>query len=190
MSAERASVTVRLPSFGWVSRGLASGGRGVRRLGSGRGLLVAMVLVVALVAANLVIGWRSHEVRGDQEARAAALESARARVSSMLSYDYRSLDADLSVAVGNTTGQFRSRYAELLTKVVGPHARRQKIVTEAEVTQAGVVRGDTSAVRLLVFLTQRTRAGGAKEPTVTRSRLTVDMAKTAKGWFVTGFKPA
>ncbi|MEH3034793.1 MAG: hypothetical protein PGN07_12425 [Aeromicrobium erythreum] len=190
MSGGRGTITLRLPSFAWAPRLLRATGRGLRGLGSGRGLVVGAVLVAVLAATTGVVAWRAHQVESDRDARAAALESARTRVGAMLSYDYRTLDADLAVAAGNTTGPFRTRYRTLLTDVVGPNAEKRKVITQADVADAAVVSGDTDSARLLVFLTQRTRAGSATQPTSTRSRLVVDMGHTAKGWFVTGFKPA
>lgn len=183
------SVTISLPTLAGLRSRLrppriAAGRLGRRRL---RLAMLALILVVGVTDALLV---RQSSHQDDRVAsRAAALRSAKVRVPAMLSYSYRSLDGDLAVAAGNTTGPFKKQYAAVLSEVVAPNATKKKITTKAEVVGSSVVSGGGEEVNVLLFVTQSTVTGSSQKPTATGSRIDVRMIKTDDGWFVAGIKP-
>ncbi len=145
-------------------------------------------LVLLLVVGDVFVWHRADTRSATVEAGTAAVKSARVRIPLMLSYDYRTLDADLTVATGNATGSFESEYRKLLNDVVAPRAAQKKVVTTTRVVDASVVSGSASNVKVLVFLSQSSTAG-SKKAEVSGSRVVVTMVHTDKGWFVGGLKP-
>lgn len=151
------------------------------------GLVAGAVLVVALVAA-VVAGLGAHRATATTDARAAALAAAKERVPELLSYDAATLDDDLSRAHAQTTGSFADDYGKILDDVVRPNAAERKISTAAKVSAAGVVSGGRERVVVLLFLTQTTTSG-AKDSSVSGSRVEVTMEPAGDGWKIAGLKP-
>lgn len=181
------TITVRLPSvdvLGLPFRKFSQLGM----LGRGRWLAGLLVLSLVLVVVNGMLYREVQQQHDISRAQQQALESAETRVPSMLSYDYRSLAGDLSIAKGNTTGQFGQDYAKVLDEVVGPNAAKNKVTTQARETGAAVVSGNKSEVVVLIYLTQSTTT--ASDPAkFSGSRLNVRMTKTNDGWFVSKITP-
>ena len=186
----RRSLTIRLPRLPRFSPrpGGATTSRVTAALASHRVRVVMAALVVLLVAGDLFVWHRADARSATVDSSTAALKSARVRVPLMLSYDYRTLDADLAVAAGNATGSFQTDYRKLLNDVVAPRAAQKKVVTTTRVVDAAVVSGNSSTVRVLAFLSQSSTAG-SKKAELSGSRVVVRMVHTDKGWFVAGLKP-
>lgn len=115
--------------------------------------LAAAVVGVGLVVALL---GSSHDAGDD---RAAAVAAARVRVAAMLTFSHEDLEADLSVASGNTTGAFRATYAERLRKLIASTWDQRKASMSSSVTSASftAMHGQDVGVRLVVR--SRLRAG-------------------------------
>lgn len=151
------------------------------------GLVAGVVLVLALAAA-VVAGIGAHRAAATADARAAALAAAKERVPELLSYDAATLDDDLSRARDQTTGSFADDYGKILDDVVKPNASKRTISTAATVSAAGVVSGGRDRVVVLLFLTQTTTTG-AKDSSVSGSRVEVTMQPAGDGWKIAGLKP-
>ena len=155
-----------------------------------RGLLrwtIVLLVVVGLVAAitfAVLAGHASDRARD----RTDALAAAKSRVPVLLSYDHRTLEADLARSKEQTTGRFRTDYATLLDGPVAKAAAQKQIATKATISGAGVLRVTESRVTVLVFLTQTTMAPGA-EPSISASRVEVKMQRVGNGWKVGGLTP-
>lgn len=157
--------------------------------GAGRGARLAAVGAVVLAAAAAVLcGVQAHRAGAEADARSEALAAARDRVPELLGYDAATLDEDLSDALAQTTGEFSSDYGQILEDVVRPQAKARGISTVAEVSAAGVVRGDTDRVVVLLFLTQTTTTGKAGA-TVAGSRVEVTMERAGDDWKIAGLRP-
>lgn len=183
------SVTIRIPRLSWPFARPSMPGPDLGRFGRGKWLVVLMTLALILVVGDGFLYRSAQHGEARATARSEAMAAATARLPAMLSYSYKTLDADLAVASGNATGSFRKEYTTILQEVVAPNAAKKKISTRAEVTGASVVSGDKESVVVLVFLTQTTTIGTAKKPTVSGSRIDVRMSKTADGWFVSKITP-
>lgn len=149
---------------------------------------LAAGLVLLAAAAAIFCGVQAHRATGDADARTDALAAAEKRVPELLGYDAATLDEDLADARAQTTGDFTSDYGQILDDVVAPQAKARRISTRAEVSAAGVVRGDRDEVVVLLFLTQTTTAsqGGT---TVTGSRVEVTMLPVGDDWRIGGLQP-
>lgn len=172
--------TVETTGEGPAGGTAASAGRGAR--------LAAAGVVLLAAAAAVFTGVQAQGATGDADARTDALAAAEKRVPELLGYDAATLDEDLADARAQTTGDFTSDYGAILDDVVAPQAKARRISTRAEVSAAGVVRGDRDEVVVLLFLTQTTTAaqGGT---TVTGSRVEVTMVPVGDNWKIAGIKP-
>lgn len=161
------------------------------RLDVERGLVlrwaIVMLAVVGLGAA-VTFGVLADRAADRARDRNEALAAAKSRVPVLLSYDHRTLETDLARAKDQTTGRFRTDYADLLDGPVADAATQKRISTKATLSGAGVVRATELRVTVLVFLTQTTVAPGA-EPSVSASRVEVRMQQAGNGWKVAGLTP-
>lgn len=147
-----------------------------------------VALVVLALAAAVVFGVLADRSSDSARDRADALAAAKSRVPVLLSYDHRTLEADLARSKDQTTGRFRTDYTKLLDGPVAKAAIQKQISTKAALSGAGVVEATGSRVTVLVFLTQTTVAPGA-EPSVSASRVEVTMKRDGNGWKVAGLAP-
>jgi Mce-associated membrane protein len=170
-----------------------------RRAMSGTALLVAAALVVAaFVAANVWLYVERSNSDGSTAASGsypingaepAAMTSARERIPAMLSYKYTNVDSYIATAPDNATGQFKKDFTELITRVIAPAARAQKIVTTAQVKSVGVIEAHSDSVTVLVMLDQTTTSKKTKGARVDGSRVRVVMTLTGGKWLVSSLTP-
>jgi Mce-associated membrane protein len=170
-----------------------------RRGVPGVALLAAAALVVAaFVAANVWLYVErsnngstatadgSYPINGVQP---AAMTSARERIPALLSYKYTDVDSYIATAPDNATGQFKKDFTELITRVIAPAARAQKIVTHADVKSVGVIEAHADSVTVLVMLDQTTTSKKTKGARVDGSRVRVVMTRTGGKWLVSSLTP-
>lgn len=161
----------------------------------GRGpswLLVALVgaLALALVVAAAVLGlgvWDVRDVRAadrvddaSQEAPAAAERASAA----ILSYDYKTLDADEKAAERYLTPAYGKKYAETF-RLVRTSAAKLHAKVQAEVKASGVTRAEEDRATVLLYVDQTTTStahGG--EPQVALNRVQLSMVKRGGAWLV------
>lgn len=156
---------------------------------SRRWLAIGLAAVLVLAVMDVVLVQRTRHAESVDVSRADATKSASKRVPEMLSYSYKTLDADLAKAKKNTTGNFRKDYATLLSKVVAPNAKDKQITTDAVVTGSSVVKASADKVVVLLFLTQSTQGAKGTTPLVSGSRVNVTMTKSRSDWLVSALTP-
>ena len=157
-------------------------------LGRRSGQAFVIGLLVAAVAGNVALGVTLDDAQDERGSGSAALESASTRVPVMLSYDFRSFDAHVELAVGNTTGEFRDEMRSTLTEQIGPDVEARQVVNQVQVASAGVVTSTDDSVTVLMLLTQVTQAG-AEAPVTGGVRVLATMRSTQDGWLVSGLEP-
>jgi len=154
------------------------------------GAAVAVAVLIALAAGDLLLMNEANDRRRESSARHDALRAARELVPTLLSYDHTSLSADLARARTTTTGKFRSDFDTLVADVVRPAATKRQVGTKAVISGAGVVSATgADRVTILVFLTQTSTSSVEKSPIVSTSRVKVVMAKAAGRWLIAGLDP-
>lgn len=147
---------------------------------------VALLLVVA--AAVLGLGtWSYPEVREqdkvDAATRTAPATAERAAVA-ILSYDYKSLDADKSAAERYLTPSFEKKYAKSM-KLVDQNAPRLHAKVEAEVKGSGVSHADPDRVNVLVYVNQTTvSTANGGQPQLALNRAMFSMVRQGDRWLV------
>ncbi|MFG1877827.1 hypothetical protein ACGFIV_23525 [Sphaerisporangium sp. NPDC049003] len=165
---------------------------GARRPRSRSGPYVVAVALLGLLAAVLAVlvavGFiRLRDLRAGESASVEALAAARTYAPDMLSYDYRTIDADLARARGYATGDLAEHYREL-TRVLAPAVRRQQTVQQAVVAAAAVESATPDRVQVLLFMNMGTTKvfPGEKQPQkqVVQNRARFVLVRGEDHWLV------
>ncbi|MDH2427091.1 hypothetical protein [Sphaerisporangium sp. TRM90804] len=145
--------------------------------------LLAVALGFLVATAHL----RLRELRHSERAAAEALAAARTYAPDMLSYDYRTIEADLARARGYATGSLSVHYGEL-AGVLGPAARRQQTVQQAVVAAAAVESATAERVQVLLFMNMGTTKvlPGERQPQkqVVQNRARFVLVRGDEQWLV------
>ncbi|RNM16437.1 J domain-containing protein [Nocardioides pocheonensis] len=152
------------------------------------------VLTVAALVLAVVVGLRLHDRVEVFDAGPDATATAERAMTSVLSYDYRHMEADRDRAATFLTPSYRKQYLksfnDLLTK--GPDgspgpAEKTKAVVTADVLDTAVVDAGRDRVRVLVFVNQ-TSVKGDGQPTAFQDRVVATMVRHGDGWLVDNIK--
>ena len=137
-------------------------------LGSFRLLIALVVVCLVLCGVAGVAWWRSeHPDEGEApdgaitsaEARDAGMQAAAQLTQKVLSYDWKTLDADNKAAQAVLAPSFRSEYAKTMAGVKAEAVKNQvKLQASAEATS--IVSATENKVVALVFVNQVTTAKG------------------------------
>lgn len=142
------------------------------------------VCLVAVLAACVLSAVTTRRDRADAAAGTAAVSAARSSAATILSYDYRRLDADFAAATALTTGSFRSDYQATTTKAVAQLATQTKAVVAAKVVAAGVISSTSDRASVLLFVNQTTTSNRLSSAQVDQVRVQVTMSKVKGHWLV------
>jgi len=152
------------------------------------GGLALIALVAAVVAGVLAVRLAQNDPNDPPDSlsttRSDALAAARAHAQEILSYDHRTLDADFAKAEAALTGKFKKDYARTTSTVVRPSAEQYKVVVEAEVTAASVVRAGDDRVVALLFVDQTTTSTRLEGPKVDLNRVRMTLVEQDGKWLV------
>jgi Mce-associated membrane protein len=152
-------------------------------------LAALVVLAVVAVVLAALVGLRVSDHNRGNDASTAALAAATTGVASVLSYNYRSLDADFTKAEALLTPSFRKAYVSTTAKAVQPLAAKYKAVSTAQVSAAGVIGASGSKATVLVFVSQQVTNTQLSAPRLDRSRIQVDLVKTGGHWLINKLTP-
>ncbi|MCW2717495.1 hypothetical protein [Pseudonocardia sp.] len=179
-----------------ATMGRAIGGRGGgfdRWLSRGRRRAVVTallaVLIVAVLALGTVLFLDVQRQRETDQARSDGLRAAAQLTTTLLSYDYRTLDADLARANSVTTGDFTQQYGNLAAQLIRPNAGTQQIVTKAEVVGSSVVTATPNGLVALLYINQSTTGKQPDVPQIDRSRAKVTLTFTDGKWLISDLVP-
>lgn len=154
---------------------------------------IAVVLVAAIVLAGVLAVKLQHRVDVFEAGPDASAAAERA-LTSVLSYDYRHMEADRDRAAQFLTPSYRKQYVknfdDLLTKgpdgTPGP-AEKTKAVVTADVLDTAVVDAEPDRVRVIVFVNQSSVKGDAS-PTLFQNRVVATMVHRGDSWLVDNIK--
>lgn len=150
-------------------------------------VLIALLVVASAAAVVLFLGAR--ERSAIEAARVDGLRAASDLTTRLLSYDYRTLDANLAAADGATTGAFADQYRNLAAQLIRPNATEQQIVTTAAVVGNSVVTATPDGVVALLYLNQSTTGKDRPAPRIDRSRARVSMTLVDGNWRISDIVP-
>ena len=165
-------------------------------LGSFKLLIGLVVLCLLLSCVAGVAWWRSeHPDKGaapdgaitSTEARDAGMQAAARLTQKVLSYDWKTLDADSKANQAVLAPSFRKEYSETMSGVKAEAVKNQ--VKLAASTQAtSIVSATENKVVALVFLNQITTAKGTANRRVDSSRVLVTLTRSGGDWRISKLK--
>jgi len=118
---------------------------------------VAGVLVVVFAAGAIVLGWRLYQGRVRAQNRADVLRIVPKYGAQILSYDYRTLDANAASAHPLLTGGYRGTYDRSMAQYAAQY-RKYHFAVKSTVASAGVISASGSSVTVVVFVDQTVTA--------------------------------
>lgn len=154
--------------------------------------VVSLVVLVLLVAGSgawdASLASQESQTRNTQSAENAAAAAATTDIEQILSYDYRDLSADLSRAIGDTTGEFNGQFTVLASQLITPTATQQHTITTATVPDVSVISATGNQVVVLVFVDQSTTDKTQTKAQKNVSQLKVTMENVGGRWLVEQFQ--
>jgi len=157
-----------------------------------RGRLLAIVLAALVLVSAVavgVLGWRAFSDARAQGERDAALAAAKADTTQVLSYDSRTLDADLANSRKVISGSFAAKFEELANSVIVPAVRQQSLSTKATVVRAAVIDAQPNQVSALLFVNQTTTMGDQPAPRNATNQVKVTMTWADGKWLISDMQP-
>ena len=159
-------------------------------LGSFRLLIALVIVCLVLCCVAGVAWWRAeHPDEGaapdgaitSTEARDAGMAAAAQLTEKVLSYDWKTLDADIKANQAVLAPSFRSEYSKTIAKVKADAVKNQlKLETKAEATS--IMSASENKVVALVFANRVTTAKGTANQRVDSTRLVVTLTRKDGEW--------
>lgn len=151
-------------------------------------MAVLGVLAVAAVVSAVLLAVKAHHDDVAARAGTAARQAATAEIQQILTYDYRTINADLARASNDTTGEFHQQFGTLSGQIIVPAAAQQQTVTRATVPDASVISATSSQVVVLMFVDQSTSSKSQRQPQQVASQVRVTMQQAGGRWKVAQFQ--
>ena len=181
------------PSSGPAPQASARGeARGPTFLDGSRLLGILVTLCLALAVVTGYAWWRSEHPE-DGKAPDGAITSAQARNAGMqaatqltqkvLSYDWKTLDADITAAEAVLAPSFRSEYSKAMNDVKAQSIKNQVKLTASAVATS-IVSATEKKVVALVFVNQVTTAKGSGNQRLDQNRVLVTLTRDEGEWRV------
>jgi Mce-associated membrane protein len=156
-----------------------------------RAIAAVIATCLPIIAAAVVFGVRTPSSQDEGSLLSTntqtALAAAKTAVRTLVSYDYRTISADIAHAKAVTTGGFTRDYSEKAAQLLRL-ASQEKAIVRATVGAAGVVSAAPSTVVVLLFVDQASvrQTPGAAKPTtrIDQTRVRVTMSKVNGRWLV------
>lgn len=148
-------------------------------------LVLSTALCVLMAVLVSVLAQRDAQARQTDRARHGALASAARIVRDVLSYDFRTIDADIARAQRDTTGEFAAQYNDAATELRS-RAIANRAIVQAQPQPPGVVSANARQVTLLLFVDQVSvrQLPGASSPLTraTQSRVQMTLTEVDGTW--------
>jgi Mce-associated membrane protein len=144
--------------------------------------VAALVASLTLLAVLLGVTWRDPQQQSTTDRVAAS--AARASIEQMLSYNYKTIDAQAAQIETLLTGPFKAEFTSAMDKEIKPLAVKNQTVVEAKVSDIGVMSSSGSTVRVLAFVNQARVGADHTTPAVDQNRVIATMSKVGDRWLV------
>ncbi|MBD0861112.1 hypothetical protein IA539_07775 [Gordonia sp. zg691] len=156
------------------------------KLSKGRLAVIALaVLVVAAVVTTAFLGLRFTQGRAVEEARDSSLAAARAYATTMFGYDAKNVSEHIDQSMNVLTGPAKPEYTKLITENnLAAEVRKQQVVSEVTIQDAGVVTNTEDTSQVLIFMNQSVTRGNKELVSINPSRLTFDMKREGDRWLI------
>lgn len=161
-------------------------------------LLVGLVVLCLVLAGVAGYAWWRAEHPDDGAAPDGAITSATARDEGMqtaarltqkvLSYDWKTIDADIKANQAVLAPSFRKEYAKTIAGVKQKTIKNQ-VTLKATAAATSIVSATEDKVVALVFVNQVTTAKGTPNQRVDGSRVLVTLTRSGGDWRISKLKP-
>jgi Mce-associated membrane protein len=164
----------------------------------------SLVLVSALTALSLVLvgvlWFEVHRANNPELGKApdgqvtsstfrnAAMGAASDAVGHVLSYSYKTFDADRKAARALIAGKVAQDYDKTMDQVAA-QTTQLKLTLKANVLSVGIISITEHRAKVLVFVNTITTREGAKNQQFNQSRLVLDLRRKDGDWTVFGMDP-
>ena len=143
---------------------------------------VALVLLIGTLVVSLQPAMRDTD-------RAAAVDSARTTLESLLSYSGAKFDAHVAEVTPRLAAPFKDQFSKVAASDIKPMAVKNGATVQAKVYDAGVMDttgdgGDGSTVRIMAFVNQATTTSKEPTPAIDQNRVIVTMKRVGDRWLV------
>jgi len=147
------------------------------------GVLVLIGVAATVLAATLPSG------AGSTGQRDQALSAAKTEVPLILSYSYKTFDADVAKAKAQLTGRAVTDYGSAMASSIKPTALKAKAVVQAQTDGAGVesVSPDGQQVTVVVFGEQKVTNSSLSAPRTDLFRVRATLNLVSGRWLVAKF---
>ncbi|MGV9858924.1 hypothetical protein ACWDTD_09765 [Gordonia sp. NPDC003425] len=149
------------------------------------------LLVVASLASAGILGFRYWDARSVETARATSLAAARDYATTMFGYDPVNVADHVQRSKEAVTGSAKSEYDKLIAKPLSDSSddfvegvRKQRVVSQAVIQDAGVVANTRDTSTVLIFMNQSVTRNGKELVRVDPSRLTFSMVQRDGRWLI------
>ena len=149
-------------------------------------LLAALALLVALLvaAAGYLVAQPSDDAIATSTSDAQS--AAERAVSTILAYDYRTMDADQQAADALLTPSYRKKFDQLFEVLKENQPATKTVVTVDKVVASGIVRSGQDKVQVLVFVNRSRTNAASQQPDRYRDQVVMTMERDGEDWLVDG----
>ena len=163
-------------------RGIAETTPRTRR--PGRLLAPAAGLGAALLLLAGAVGLSLSDPSGEDAQTRAATSTARTSIEQMLSYNYKTIDAQAAQIETQLTGSFKNEFTQAMDKDIKPLAVKNKTVVQARVSDVGVMEAADGRVKVLAFVNQAKVGADQKQPAIDQNRVIATLTKVGDRWLI------
>jgi len=163
-------------------RGIAETTPRTRR--TGRLLAPAVGLGAALLLLAGAVGLSLSDPSGQDAQTRAATSTARTSIEQMLSYNYKTIDAQAAQIETQLTGSFKNEFTQAMDKDIKPLAVKNKTVVQARVSDVGVMEAADGRVKVLAFVNQAKVGADQKQPAIDQNRVIATLTKVGDRWLI------
>lgn len=158
------------------------------------GLLVLCLVLGGALAAIIVTSGPDDLAKAgngqvtDAAYRTAAMSAAAANATTMLSYSYRTFEADQKATRAVTTGKARKEYDEAIAEVE-KNVNDAKLVLKATVMSVSLISLTERTAKALLFVNQVTTAAGSTKQQLDQTRVILTLTRKDGDWIVSHLNP-
>jgi Mce-associated membrane protein len=151
---------------------------------TGRLLAPAAGLGAALLLLAGAVGLSLSDPSGEDAQTRAATSTARTSIEQMLSYNYKTIDAQAAQIETQLTGSFKNEFTQAMDKDIKPLAVKNKTVVQARVSDVGVMEAADGRVKVLAFVNQAKVGADEKQPAIDQNRVIATLTKVGDRWLI------
>ena len=150
------------------------------------------VLLIAAVAFDLVVGFRTHRVTQQRTTESAAITSAfsqapaqaESAATHVLAYDYKTLQHDADEAKSYMTPDYAQQFQRTVEQLLTEPAGQVRAHVAASVKASGVVSATPAKVDVMMFVDMTSTTTAHREPQTYLNRVVFTMVRSGDRWLV------